>query len=277
VPFMVFVEEQFLGSSTGRFPLQEILNQLTKFGLTTSEAKAYLAVLRLGEGTGNSIAQVSSIPRQEAYRVLSKLEKLELVDRIIANPTRFKSAPLKTALARLVDDRKSKSLALLSELETAQNQILNQFSSFGSRLAENEGYMHLLHGRRVLERKLDLIKEASWQVAVVDGFREIVALNYNGALRSKSRLNSGKQVKILCTANKNVSANLLFALRKNVKLKFAPDFCQQMIIVDDARAIVKMGESQALETNNWPFVKAMAYLFESLWQNAPNYERSDSN
>ena len=51
----------------------ELVNKLINFGLSKYEAKAYLAVVMLGTGTGADIAKIANIPETSVYRALEKL------------------------------------------------------------------------------------------------------------------------------------------------------------------------------------------------------------
>jgi len=49
---------------------------LTRLGLTSSQAKAYLALFRSGLSNAKKISKNSGVARPDVYRVMEKLEKL---------------------------------------------------------------------------------------------------------------------------------------------------------------------------------------------------------
>lgn len=59
-----------------------LLRSLTDIGLTEKEARVYLALLELGEGTVSAIAQKSELKRAIIYVVLEKLNKLGYVSKV---------------------------------------------------------------------------------------------------------------------------------------------------------------------------------------------------
>ncbi len=60
----------------------DIKNILTKLGLTDSEAKVYLSMLKLGEHGVQQIARESKISRTAAYEIVNALQKKGLVSEI---------------------------------------------------------------------------------------------------------------------------------------------------------------------------------------------------
>lgn len=59
-----------------------LLRSLTDIGLTEKEARVYLALLELGEGTVSAIAQKAELKRAIIYVVLEKLNKLGYVSKV---------------------------------------------------------------------------------------------------------------------------------------------------------------------------------------------------
>src|SRR4051812_33168381 len=54
---------------------QDPLRALAELGLTLSEARAYLTLLRIGQATAASLAQQAGIPRAKVYEALRALEQ----------------------------------------------------------------------------------------------------------------------------------------------------------------------------------------------------------
>lgn len=80
---------------------------LTRLGLTHRQAKVYLALARSGNATVKTVSNVSEIPRQHIYQVVSTLQELGLVEKAITSPVKFKAIPVPDGLSILME-RKSK-------------------------------------------------------------------------------------------------------------------------------------------------------------------------
>ena len=52
----------------------ELISQLSKFGFTQNEAKAYIALLKNNPATGYEVSQYSGVPRSAIYEILRKLQ-----------------------------------------------------------------------------------------------------------------------------------------------------------------------------------------------------------
>jgi sugar-specific transcriptional regulator TrmB len=68
---------------------------LLKLGLTFLQAKIYLSLLKFQEAGVKKISVTSNVARPDVYRVLPALEKIGLVEKIIAKPTQYKATPIK--------------------------------------------------------------------------------------------------------------------------------------------------------------------------------------
>jgi sugar-specific transcriptional regulator TrmB len=73
----------------------EVLNGL---GLTTLQAKTYLAIAILEKATVKTISKTAKIARQEIYRVTSELQEKGLIEKIIATPVEYRAIPVHDAI-----------------------------------------------------------------------------------------------------------------------------------------------------------------------------------
>ena len=85
---------------------------LEELGLSKTEAKVYLALLRIGSGTGSEIAEKADVFRRNAYDALNRLGERGLVNRIIKEKTYYSVAP------------PEKLLDILREKESYLNELL---------------------------------------------------------------------------------------------------------------------------------------------------------
>ena len=78
---------------------------LEKLGLTSSQATVYLGMLSLGAPTARVLYKNVAIARQDVYRILSELEEMGLVEKILEKPAIFRPTPIKNALSILLDQK----------------------------------------------------------------------------------------------------------------------------------------------------------------------------
>jgi sugar-specific transcriptional regulator TrmB len=80
----------------------EDVEALTSLGLTVLQAKVYLALVKSGTATINEISKTAGVARQDLYRITSALQKLGLVERVIAIPTEFRAIELTGGISILL-------------------------------------------------------------------------------------------------------------------------------------------------------------------------------
>lgn len=123
---------------------------LMKLGLTTSEAKVYLSLLKFGQATGKALSQGSRLARQEVYRILCELHKKGLVEKVIATPTQFNPIPVEDCLQMLINQRKNE----VSETELKASMLLKRFKKSSScMLQEKESSFVLVPEKEAYRRK----------------------------------------------------------------------------------------------------------------------------
>ena len=92
--------------------LKEEIQILEKLGLTLSQSRVYLAMFNLVNPTARDLYKNVSVARQDVYRILSELEDLNLVERLLGKPMRFRPTPIKNALSMLLDQKYDETLEL---------------------------------------------------------------------------------------------------------------------------------------------------------------------
>ncbi len=78
---------------------------LTQVGFSENEAKLYVSLLNLGEGTVNEIARVAKVRRTTAYSVLREMVKKGLIVEVAGKPVRYQVLPPRQALADFLRER----------------------------------------------------------------------------------------------------------------------------------------------------------------------------
>ncbi len=83
---------------------EKILDNFIKLGMTTYEAKAYLALLRCGESYGSEISKNSLIPGAKIYETLDRLVEKGLAYLTKDNPVCYQALPLEDYLNNKQND-----------------------------------------------------------------------------------------------------------------------------------------------------------------------------
>jgi sugar-specific transcriptional regulator TrmB len=112
----------------------EHIQTLIEFGLTFLQAKTYLALAKLGKANVKAIAKASNVARQDIYRIMPKLQKLGLSEKIVNKPTMYKATPINEALSILLQNRKNQ----YSELQKKSTSLINNFNAKNAKITLKE-------------------------------------------------------------------------------------------------------------------------------------------
>ena len=81
----------------------EVIAHLTRLGLTTYEAKAYLALIRRDSYTAAQVARQAGLPRQRIYDVLGSLVEKGLASARPGDVVKYAATPPEVAIAHLLE------------------------------------------------------------------------------------------------------------------------------------------------------------------------------
>src|SRR3989304_4831115 len=113
--------------------LDEAVTRLELVGLTTYEARAYIALIGLGVGTAEIVSNAAEIPRTSAYKVLESLERKGFVSSTEGRPQNFRPNAPDVVQRRVVSQLEDTfgKLQLLYELSSQRGLPQLIFPSTG--------------------------------------------------------------------------------------------------------------------------------------------------
>lgn len=280
----IILSEELCFSSVKRLIIEEeairILNQL---GLTNSQARIYLTLLKLDEATAKKISNHSKVPRQEVYRILVELEKKSLVERIIVTPTKFKPVEIEKGLSFLIEERRKKT----SEIQKAANELRHRLriSLKPKKISQEEKFDFILvHENKAfmirMKRALDV---AQMNIECIHPKEDFLQALFNLSDNFQKTLERG--VKIHCILNEPLDANSQSSTVKGIlqnslfEIRVMSESSEEKIwIIDEKEVFIstcpKCSYNQApiLCTNATPFIKLAQNYFDALWNKAVELE-----
>ena len=90
---------------------------LQELGLREYEAKAFVALTRLPQGTAKEISEISDVPRTRVYDAVRTLESTGLVEIQHSNPQQFRAVSVAEAITTLQSAHESRTESLREALE----------------------------------------------------------------------------------------------------------------------------------------------------------------
>jgi sugar-specific transcriptional regulator TrmB len=109
---------------------------LLKIGLTSCQAKIYLANLQSGPSTAKVISSISKIAREDVYRALPSLQEKGLITKWICFPELFEALPFKEGVSVLLRIKKEELSELREESDSFLEKFDEKFSNYGKNFGE---------------------------------------------------------------------------------------------------------------------------------------------
>jgi sugar-specific transcriptional regulator TrmB len=152
----------------------EAVAAFERLGLTSYEAKVFIALQRVGTGTAREVSEVTDVPRSQVYSVTDSLADRGLVSVQQSNPKRFRPVSVEAARSTLRDRFERESDRAFAYVEQVQTE--------GEEREREE--IWTIRGRdAVTDRVVELIGTAEERIVVglptpelvTDGVAEAVA------------------------------------------------------------------------------------------------------
>jgi len=135
---------------------ERAIEGLKRLGLTTYEARVFLALQKLGRGAASEISDVADVPRSQVYGAAEGLEERGLIETQQSTPTVYRPVPLEQARRLLLDQLAETGSETFDYLDTVQDSHEQD---------ERSESIWLLHGSDAINsRTAELIGEADERV-----------------------------------------------------------------------------------------------------------------
>lgn len=254
---------------------------LSNFGLTGNQAKVYMTIVRLGLTTVGQIAKVSKVRREDVYRVLPKLEKCGLIERVLGAPIQIRATPVEEALSILIKREQESAKRKVSELMLQKDVLLKEFKERARTklTSEQRPQFALLQGDLIANKIITMIKTANKEIDIMVPRESAIrfAQSYQEQLQKAAKGNV--RIRILSEIPEYEDSLLRmvqsYTSRTAVPgLKCLDDIPCQCLIVDFKQMLIATSKEALWERNNslWTdnkdLVGIMQRNFEDMWHNA---------
>ncbi|MFC4408156.1 TrmB family transcriptional regulator [Haloarchaeobius iranensis] len=102
------------------------VDALERLGLTSYEARVFVALQKLGSGTAREIAQVSEVPRSQVYTTAESLEERGLIEEQRATPIEFRTVGPGEAREKLAERRRDDERRAFEYLAAVEHSLQDQ-------------------------------------------------------------------------------------------------------------------------------------------------------
>ena len=256
--------------------LQDEIQILSSFGLTFNEAKVFLALTLLGSATVKEISKFSNVARETIYRILPRLQKLGLVEKEIAWPTRFAAMNLGDAVNVLFGLRNKETRDLQKKVN-----VLLRLKSRKAKLEplEETSRFLLVPAKKMFISKIeDALDRAQKCICILtSNKRHISEWDIFSEAVGKA-LSRGVKFRIVTSTVERVLSPSFLEVGNNdqrIEIRYtrsvrrcAASIMDEKEVFIIAKPMVELSESPALWSNNSSLVNIVEDYFEILWMTA---------
>jgi sugar-specific transcriptional regulator TrmB len=249
---------------------------LQLLGLTQNQAKVYLALIKFENSTAKAISTASSLAACDIYRAIAELQKLGLIETLIATPKLFRAIPPSDAV-RILFKMKEKQV---QDLKLKANQFLENIHLEKTEETETSKMALIPSGHRATQfvtPKLIGTKKHLDAVQTDTLFRNFIG-NSIDELKALAKKNVEMRFVIeskngLETPNEDLQELLSYA---NVKVRFAKNKLPACILLhDDTDVLVSTSidttHTPSYWSNNACVIAIVQSYFDTTWQNAQKH------
>ncbi len=221
--------------------IKEIIEKLRELGFTEYEARAYTALLLLGEGKAEEISRKARIPLPRVYSTLESLKERGFIQILESRPKRYCLIDPKKAISRYIEMRRK---ALEEELKREERRWYDLLRRI---IPYYEASRYEIKPGKLLESLKDLDEALSKTVELIEAAeREILIMSHTFTWFEKVKnelteaVKRGVEVKVLMSINP-LTEDRVRELRKiNVEVRNHPAgwYPVRCTISDGSRAVM---------------------------------------
>jgi sugar-specific transcriptional regulator TrmB len=257
--------------------LDENAEILSSFGLTHNQAKVYISIAQLGLASVSQVSRVSKVRREDVYRILPKLEKMGLIEKILGKPTKIRAASVEEALSILVKREEDIANKRVSALMAKKDTFLKHFKAYRMEPVSEEAHFSLIPQREgIISKGLTMIKNAESEIDIITSRYEFNRIFTNYAEPLKKAISKGVKVRVVLDVSEHEDPILRImedykSSGASFDLKYKDQPSGQYLIVDYTQALVAtstdvpIGENPCLWTDDNNLVGLMQKNFEGIW------------
>ncbi|MCW4015672.1 MAG: hypothetical protein NWF06_04820 [Candidatus Bathyarchaeota archaeon] len=249
---------------------------LVDLGLTPLQARVYFSVFCLGESTAKEACNCSNVPRQDIYRIIKELQKLGLIEKIIARPTRFRAIPIKEATSILLNHKKTvlKQLVVKAKkLNTIQKTDIPNIANEAQQRfiivpKTKEPLKRAAESMLKAQKSFDGIGSATRVLYFIKNYPECIEEINKKEIKTRHIVEKPENKDARKTLEHVSANNKLFEIRYSNKIH------RQMGIIDGKEAYIPLSPMRGLTqdfelyTNSPDLVEILSSYYEAIWSQA---------
>jgi sugar-specific transcriptional regulator TrmB len=252
------------------------LQVLEDLGLTSLQARIYIALLESEPLKVSEISEISKVARPDVYRNLSELQKKGLIERIINKPVEYRAISMKKGLVHLLEAKTQHYEKVRAEtrmlLDAATMEKVDR-----KKQVKTSQFVMIPKGKPVIEEIKTAIEKAECSVDLVLSWKRF-SQGIASVFDESIEIAWAKNLKIrfiIESPPKNETAKQLIQLCREkpfCEIRFIPSYPETIFGIYDRKEIFMILDSKtdlpnspALWSNNPSLIGLAKDHFEILW------------
>jgi len=267
-------------------PVEKAAEILSEFGLTHNQAKVYMATAQLGLASVGQISKLSKVRREDVYRVLPKLEKMGLIEKLLGTPAKIRATPIKEAVAVLVKREEEKASEKVTQLKDKTKEFLRNFDvkSLKPAVSPEEANFALISQRDgILTKMFSMIESSNEELDLTCSTTKLMQIIHTFSNQLRKAIKRGVKIRIIAETPESGSAlpRILeeqLAPGNSADLRYTNLATTHYFLADFAQALVgttiegNMANDPCLWTDNKSLVSLLQGNFENLWHTSLDWK-----
>jgi sugar-specific transcriptional regulator TrmB len=267
---------------------EEYVEILAELGLTHMQARVYLALVFLKNATARDIHKYSNVARQDVYRMLSELEEKDMIERVIAKPTKFRPIPPNEAIFILLQRGEEKT-RLLQKEATRMFRKLQERSAEPSLLDESGQFILLSKSETkpmvYINRLREAVRNAKTSVMALTNFQLFMQIKDMDEQMWKKAVRRGVKFKLIVDGASekckiDISLNPGLRNTDNFEIRWtATPSSASVLLVDEREVFCRIGhdsKSPVLLSTSPCFVAMIKDFFDMKWKSLKDGQEQSS-
>jgi sugar-specific transcriptional regulator TrmB len=250
---------------------------LNEIGFTQTQAKVYLALLRMGETDARTLSEKTGKSKPEVYRTIRELQKKSLVQKEITTPTKFIATPLQLGLQILMRQKIQQCTNIQKKIKRF---LRNHQSCPLDSPQESEYKLVMVEGRERIMQMMKLQHDDAHQsvdiLTTLQRWLQILDFCFQDYMEALERKVNYRVVlekpagRMIFPENiKALVAKPNFELRVSVSpLKTNGAIFDEKEVTFNFYPSKPLGESSIIWTNHVSFLSMFQDQFNALWKSA---------
>lgn len=255
--------------------VQEEVQTLIDLGLTSLQARIYLALCQTETSKAATISKVTKVARSDVYRTMYKLYELGLVEKEITNPVTFRATSIETGIAFLLERKTKRNDELKSKTATLLLR-LNKKTIHNDSFQEESKFVLIPSSEVLIKRLTEAIDNTQISIDVATSFKRFNHTCYRLAEPLEKAWSRGVKGRAVIEDTEPFLEDLkAYWKAPSAEIRYVPTHPKTVMTMYDKKEVfiyvkprADLKESPALWTNNINLLSMAEDCFEILWKTA---------